>query len=147
MAAIISTIANGGTLYALQYPRTPEELAAFHPVVRRRLDALAEYISISPPTDKSDRLSGRCCFGENHRHYELFLEYVTEELKIIRYDSSGSPEELRFQMMLAQHVFYDTAEDYVRTIRGSTTSSLYFPAKSKAIACEKAGSGIPVTNL
>ena len=63
MAAIISTIANGGTLYALQYPRTPEELAAFHPVVRRRLDALAEYISISPPTDKSDRLSGRCLFG------------------------------------------------------------------------------------
>jgi penicillin-binding protein 2 len=44
MAAIISTIANGGTLYALQYPRTPEELAAFQPVVRRRLDALAEYI-------------------------------------------------------------------------------------------------------
>ena len=44
MAAIISTIANGGTLYALQYPRTPEELAAFRPVVRRRLDALAEFI-------------------------------------------------------------------------------------------------------
>jgi cell division protein FtsI/penicillin-binding protein 2 len=44
MAAIISTIANGGTLYALQYPRTPEQLAAFQPVVRRRLDALAEYI-------------------------------------------------------------------------------------------------------
>ena len=44
MAAIISTIANGGTLYSLQYPRTPEELAAFQPVVRRRLDSLAEYI-------------------------------------------------------------------------------------------------------
>jgi len=44
MAAVISTIANGGTLYALQYPRTPEELAAFQPVVRRRLDNLAEYI-------------------------------------------------------------------------------------------------------
>jgi penicillin-binding protein 2 len=44
MAAMIAAIANGGTLYALQYPRTPEELAAFHPVVRRRLDALAEYI-------------------------------------------------------------------------------------------------------
>jgi cell division protein FtsI/penicillin-binding protein 2 len=44
MAAMIATIANGGTLYALQYPRTPEELAAFRPVVRRRLDALAEYI-------------------------------------------------------------------------------------------------------
>ena len=44
MAAVISTIANGGTLYALQYPRTSEELAAFQPVVRRRLDNLAEYI-------------------------------------------------------------------------------------------------------
>jgi penicillin-binding protein 2 len=44
MAAMIATIANGGTLYALQYPRTPEELAAFHPVVRRSLDDLAEYI-------------------------------------------------------------------------------------------------------
>jgi cell division protein FtsI/penicillin-binding protein 2 len=44
MAAVISAIANGGTLYALQYPRTPEELAAFQPVVRRRLDNLAEYL-------------------------------------------------------------------------------------------------------
>ncbi len=44
MAAIISTIANGGTLYALQYPRTPEEIAAFQPVVRRHLDNLVEYI-------------------------------------------------------------------------------------------------------
>ena len=44
MAAIISTIANGGTLYSLQYPRTPAEIAAFQPVVRRRLDDLAEYI-------------------------------------------------------------------------------------------------------
>jgi cell division protein FtsI/penicillin-binding protein 2 len=44
MAAVISAIANGGTLYALQYPRTPEELAAFQPVVRRRLNDLAEYI-------------------------------------------------------------------------------------------------------
>jgi len=44
MAAIISTIANGGTLYALQYPRTPEETGAFQPVVRRHLDDLAESI-------------------------------------------------------------------------------------------------------
>lgn len=44
MAAIVSAIANGGTLYALQYPRTPEEIAEFQPVVRRHLDDLAEYI-------------------------------------------------------------------------------------------------------
>ena len=44
MAAIISTIANGGTLYALQYPRTQEEKDAFQPVVRRKLDDLVESI-------------------------------------------------------------------------------------------------------
>ena len=44
MAAVISTIANGGTLYSLQYPRTTEELASFQPVVRRRLDNLSEFI-------------------------------------------------------------------------------------------------------
>jgi len=44
MAALISGIANGGTMYELQYPRTPDELAHFQPQVRRRLDDLAQYI-------------------------------------------------------------------------------------------------------
>jgi penicillin-binding protein 2 len=44
MAAVISAIANGGTLYELQYPRASEELAQFKPKVRRRLDALAQYL-------------------------------------------------------------------------------------------------------
>lgn len=43
MAAVASAIANGGTLYELQYPRTPEELANFQPRVRRHLEALAQY--------------------------------------------------------------------------------------------------------
>jgi penicillin-binding protein 2 len=43
MAAVISAIANGGTLYHLQYPRTPEEVAVFEPKVRQRLDDLAEH--------------------------------------------------------------------------------------------------------
>lgn len=43
MAAIISTIANGGTLYYLQYPRTPEETVSFQPRVRRHLEYLSRY--------------------------------------------------------------------------------------------------------
>ncbi len=43
-AAIISAIANGGTLYELQYPRTPQQVADFKPLVRRRLTALAPYL-------------------------------------------------------------------------------------------------------
>ena len=44
LAAFASALANGGTLYYLQYPRTPEDLADFQPVVRRRLDEVASYI-------------------------------------------------------------------------------------------------------
>jgi penicillin-binding protein 2 len=43
MAAILSAIANGGTMYYLQYPRTPAESEAFKPVVRRHLENLSEY--------------------------------------------------------------------------------------------------------
>jgi penicillin-binding protein 2 len=45
MAAMVSAIANGGTLYELQYPRTPEEVADFQPKVRRQLDDLAPYFN------------------------------------------------------------------------------------------------------
>lgn len=44
VAAVVSAIANGGTLYYLQYPRTPEEIAHFKPIVRRRLTNLLPYI-------------------------------------------------------------------------------------------------------
>lgn len=38
MTAIISAIANGGTLYYLQYPRTADEIAHFTPRVKRQLE-------------------------------------------------------------------------------------------------------------
>ncbi|HEX5483880.1 MAG TPA: penicillin-binding transpeptidase domain-containing protein [Terriglobia bacterium] len=44
MAAIVSAIANGGTLYWLQYPRTQEEIDHFEPRVRRVLTNLMPYI-------------------------------------------------------------------------------------------------------
>ncbi len=65
LAAVISTIANGGTLYALQYPRTQEELAAFQPVVRRRLENLAEYI----PQIRNG-LAGTVLYGTGRSAYD-----------------------------------------------------------------------------
>jgi penicillin-binding protein 2 len=38
LAAMLSTFANGGTLYYLQYPRSNEEVRDFAPRVKRRLD-------------------------------------------------------------------------------------------------------------
>ncbi|MGH9326347.1 MAG: penicillin-binding transpeptidase domain-containing protein [Terriglobia bacterium] len=44
MAALVSAIANGGTLYWLQYPRGSEETEPFEPKVRRVLTNLIPYI-------------------------------------------------------------------------------------------------------
>jgi cell division protein FtsI/penicillin-binding protein 2 len=44
LAAVISAVANGGTLYYLQYPRAPEEIARFEPKARRRLTVLTDHI-------------------------------------------------------------------------------------------------------
>lgn len=38
LAALVSAISNGGTLYYLQHPTTPEEVANFKPRVKRHLD-------------------------------------------------------------------------------------------------------------
>lgn len=38
LGALVSAIANGGTLYSLQHPRTPEEAASFVPKVKRQLE-------------------------------------------------------------------------------------------------------------
>jgi len=38
LAALVSAIANGGTLYYLQYPRTPDEIGRFGPKVKRPLE-------------------------------------------------------------------------------------------------------------
>jgi len=41
LAALTAAFANGGTLYYLQYPRTPEEVANFSPKVKRELNIAA----------------------------------------------------------------------------------------------------------
>ena len=38
LGALVSAIANGGTLYYLQHPTTPDEVASFQPRVKRHLD-------------------------------------------------------------------------------------------------------------
>ena len=38
LGALVAAIANGGTLYYLQHPKTPEEIASFQPKVKRYLD-------------------------------------------------------------------------------------------------------------
>jgi cell division protein FtsI/penicillin-binding protein 2 len=48
LAALVSSIANGGTLYYLQYPQTAEEAAAITPKVKRQLDFKAQIPEMKP---------------------------------------------------------------------------------------------------
>jgi penicillin-binding protein 2 len=47
-AALMSAIANGGTLYCLQYPRNAQEVASFTPKVKRKLNIEAPICGIIP---------------------------------------------------------------------------------------------------
>jgi membrane carboxypeptidase/penicillin-binding protein len=57
LGAFVAAIANGGTLYYLQHPTTPEEVAAFEPRVKRTLD-IARYIP-----DVEDGMAGAVEYG------------------------------------------------------------------------------------
>jgi len=57
LGALVSAIANGGTLYYLQHPTTPEEVASFEPRVKRTLD-IARYIP-----DMQDGMAGAVEYG------------------------------------------------------------------------------------
>jgi penicillin-binding protein 2 len=61
LAALISAVANGGTLFYLQYPRNPQEAAAFVPRIKRRLDIQEEIPALKPG------MRGAVDFGTAHR--------------------------------------------------------------------------------
>jgi cell division protein FtsI/penicillin-binding protein 2 len=57
LGALVSAIANGGTLYYLQHPGSPDEVANFQPRVKRRLD-----IAVLIP-ELSDGMAGAVRYG------------------------------------------------------------------------------------
>jgi len=57
LGAFVAAIANGGTLYYLQHPTTPEEVAAFEPRVKRTLD-IARFVP-----DLQDGMAGAVEYG------------------------------------------------------------------------------------
>jgi penicillin-binding protein 2 len=68
LGAFVAAIANGGTLYYLQHPTTPEEVASFQPKVKRTLD-LARYVP-----DLEDGMAGAVEYGTARRLRANFRE-------------------------------------------------------------------------
>ena len=71
LGAMVSAIANGGTLYYLQHPATPEEVTNFQPRVKRQLD-IAPLIP-----ELSDGMAGAVQYGTARR---LGLNFSEEEI-------------------------------------------------------------------
>jgi penicillin-binding protein 2 len=68
LAALMGAIANGGTLYYLQHPTTPEQVASFAPKVKRQLD-------IGPLVPEiSDGMSGAVEYGTARLLRTNFIE-------------------------------------------------------------------------
>jgi penicillin-binding protein 2 len=69
LGALISAIANGGTLYYLQHPTTQEQAADFVPRIKRKLD-IAQYIP-----DVEDGMAGAVEYGTARRLRINFTEF------------------------------------------------------------------------
>jgi penicillin-binding protein 2 len=71
LGAMVSAIANGGTLYYLQHPTTPEEVANFQPRIKRQLDIAGLIPEIS------DGMAGAVQYGTAR---SVHLNFNEEEI-------------------------------------------------------------------
>lgn len=85
LAALVSAIANGGTLYYLQHPTTPEAVAAFKPRIKRQLD-----IAASIP-QMLDGMSGAVHYGTARS-----VRYSFNEEEILGKTGTCSKDGVRF---------------------------------------------------
>ena len=69
LGALVSAIANGGTLYYLQHPQSPAEIASFVPKVKRTLD-IAPFIP-----EMRDGMEGTVDYGTGRALRESFREF------------------------------------------------------------------------
>ncbi len=85
LAALVSAIANGGTLYYLQHPTTPEQAANFEPRVKRHLD-----IGGAIP-EMTDGMSGAVHYGTARS-----VRYSFNEEEILGKTGTCSKDGVRF---------------------------------------------------
>ena len=69
LGALVSAIANGGTLYYLQHPTSPDEIAAFEPHVKRTLD-IAKFVP-----DMQEGMAGAVQYGTARSLHATFHDF------------------------------------------------------------------------
>ena len=150
LAALISAIANGGTLNYLQYPRTQAEVQSFVPRVKRRLD-IAEVIPMVKPgmraavefgtahRAREDGViagkTGTC--SENHTHlgwFGSFNDVGDRKLVVVVLLTGGRPAIGPLAAGIAGDVYRRLSEkNYFRTAQAITPATLI----SSQICCAR----------
>jgi penicillin-binding protein 2 len=85
LAALVSAISNGGTLYYLQHPETPEEMTNFQPRVKRHLDIQGQI------PEMLDGMSGAVHYGTARS-----VRYSFNEEEILGKTGTCSKDGVRF---------------------------------------------------
>ena len=143
-AAIMGSIANGGTLYWMQYPKSKEELKDFHPEVKRHLDIQSLIPDIKPGmkgavdfgTAKRARQdeeilgkTGTCSEGRTHLGwFGSFNEGTGKKLVVVVMLTGGAPSIGATASEVAGD-FYKllAAQNYFKGVPTFTPASLLFP--------------------
>jgi penicillin-binding protein 2 len=102
LGAFVSAIANGGTLYYLQHPTSPMEIAAFQPKVKRTLD-IAKLVP-----DMQDGMAGAVQYGTARR-----LRANFQELPVFGKTGTCSDKGTRFGWFVS---FSDTPQGSMVTV-------------------------------
>jgi membrane peptidoglycan carboxypeptidase len=150
LAALMSAIANGGTLNYLQYPRTQAEVQSFVPRVKRRLDIAAVIPMVKPGMRAAVEFgtahraredgaiagkTGTC--SENHTHlgwFGSFNDVGDRKLVVVVLLTGGRPAIGPLAAGIAGDVYRRLGEkNYFRTAQAMTPATLV----SSQICCSR----------
>ncbi len=144
LAALMAAVANGGTLYWLQYPRSQEEVADFQPQVKRHLD-IANLISVIKPgmqgavefgtarrAKQDDEILGKtgtCSEGRTHLGwFGSFNEGTGRKLVVVVMLTGGRPSIGATASAVAGDIYRSLAsENFFRGTAPLTPASLITP--------------------
>jgi len=150
LAGLMTAIANGGTLYWLQYPRTPEQISSFQPQVKRHLDIAKLIDEIKPGMKGAVQFgtarraqqdetimgkTGTCSEGRTHLGwFGSFNESNGRKLVVVVLLTGGRPSIGPMASGVAGDVYRKLAADnYLKTASAPNPSSLI----STQICCSR----------
>ena len=144
LAALIGAVANGGTLYWMQYPRSQQEIDSFEPQIKRKLDIAKFADEIKPGlrgavdfgTAKRARQddtilgkTGTCSEGRTHLGwFGSFNESGGRKLVVVVMLTGGKPSIGATASGVAGDVYRElAAQNYFKTTTPLTPASIISP--------------------